>query len=47
MLFRSAEPHSIIGKVVEVQAMQILDNGSLREGRMKAVRHDKDRSEID
>lgn len=40
-------PTLIINQVVEVQAMQILDNGSLREGRMKAVRHDKLISEID
>tara|TARA_R110002096_G_scaffold10199_1_gene39461 strand:+ start:205 stop:639 length:435 start_codon:yes stop_codon:yes gene_type:complete len=39
--------HLIIGKVVEIQAMQVLANGSLREGRMKAVRHDKNVSEID
>ena len=40
-------PHHIIGKVVEIQAMQVLANGSLREGRFKAVRHDKNVSEID
>lgn len=37
----------INNKVVELQAMQILDNGSLREGRYKCIRHDKDISEID
>ena len=37
----------INGKVVEVKAMQLLENGSLREGRFKAVRHDKGVSEID
>jgi len=31
----------IDGCVVEVQFMQRLENGSLREGRFKAVRHDK------
>ena len=40
-------PELIMNKVVEVQAMQILENGSLREGRMKAVRHDKLLTEID
>lgn len=40
-------PQLILGKVVEVQAMQILENGSLREGRFKAVRHDKNINEID
>lgn len=40
-------PQLILGKVVEVQAMQVLENGSLREGRFKAVRHDKDIREID
>jgi DNA ligase-1 len=39
--------HLIIGKVVEVQAMQVLENCSLREGRFKAVRHDKTVDEID
>ena len=34
-------PELIVGKTVEVQFMQRLDNGSLREGRFKAVRHDK------
>jgi len=40
-------PNLIIGSVVELQAMQVLENGSLREGRFKAVRYDKDVSEID
>lgn len=40
-------PALIIHKVVEVKAMKILDNGSLREGRFKAVRHDKAAAEID
>lgn len=38
---------TIIGKVVEVKAMKILKDGSLREPRFKAVRHDKTASEID
>ena len=33
------------GKVAEIHAMQVLANGSLREGRFKWLRHDKD--EID
>ena len=37
----------ISGAVVEIQAMQVLPNGSLREGRFKCIRHDKDVSEID
>lgn len=36
------KPESIAGKIVEVQFMQRLGNGSLREGRFKAVRYDKD-----
>ena len=40
-------PDYIKGQVVELAAMQILENGSLREGRFKAVRHDKTVSEID
>lgn len=42
-----ANPNLIVGKVIEAEAMQVLPNGSLREGRFKAVRHDKDTSEID
>ena len=38
-------PSLIVGKVVEVACMKVLSNKSLREGRFKAVRHDKD--EID
>ena len=34
-------------QVVELDAMQVLPNGSLREGRYKCIRHDKDVSEID
>ena len=40
-------PKLIKGKVVEIQAMAVLENGSLREGRFKAVRHDKTIDEID
>ena len=36
----------IIGQVVEVQFMQRLANGSLREPRFKAVRHDKTVQEL-
>jgi ATP-dependent DNA ligase len=39
--------NTIKGKVVEVKAMKILSNGSLREGRYKAVRHDKSVEDID
>lgn len=35
------KPELIAGATVEVQFMQRLENGSLREGRFKAVRHDK------
>ena len=37
-----ADPSIIIGRIVEVQCMKVLANKSLREGRYKAVRHDKD-----
>ncbi len=37
----------IMGCVVEVKAMKILPNGSLREPRFKAVRYDKSKSDID
>lgn len=37
----------IVGKVVETKAMKILPNGSLREGRFKAIRHDKTAADID
>ena len=40
-------PDEIIGKVVEVQAMKRISNGSLREPRFKAIRYEKDVSEID
>lgn len=40
-------PSSIIGKVIEGKAMCKLDNGSYREGRYKAVRHDKTAADID
>ena len=35
------DPSLIVGKIVEVKAMKKLANGSLREARFKAVRHDK------
>ena len=37
----------ILGAIVEVEAMMRLPNGSLREGRFKAVRHDKTVEDID
>lgn len=40
-------PTEIVGKVIEVRAMCKLDNGSLREPRFKAIRHDKQPQEID
>lgn len=40
-------PSDIVGKVVEIQAMKILANGSLREGRFKAVRYNKTIKDID
>ena len=42
-----SNPLLIVGRVVEIDAMQILANGSFREGRFKAIRYDKDVSEID
>jgi ATP-dependent DNA ligase len=42
-----AAPESIIGAVVETKAMKALPNGSLREGRFKAVRWDKQETDID
>lgn len=41
------DPTQIVGKVVEVNAMCMLPNGSLREPRFKAVRYDKNPTEID
>jgi ATP-dependent DNA ligase len=41
------DPTSIIGKVVEVKAMKLLADGSLREPRFKHVRHDKAHGDID
>ena len=35
------------GQIVEIEAMMRLANGSLREGRFKAVRHDKTVEDID
>lgn len=40
-------PHSIVGSIVEVCCMCKLPNGNLREPRFKAVRHDKNPTEID
>lgn len=40
-------PSLITNHVVEVQAMCVLPNGSLREPRFKAVRHDKTAADID
>jgi len=40
-------PHPILGRVVEVKAMKILKDGSLREPRFKAIRYDKTKTEID
>jgi len=42
-----ADESLIHGKVVEVKAMKKLKDGSLREPRFKAVRHDKTVDEID
>lgn len=39
--------HTILGRVVEVKAMKVLPDGSLREPRFKAIRYDKLSSEID
>jgi ATP-dependent DNA ligase len=41
------KPRLIMGQVVEVKAMKRLKDGSLREPRFKAIRHDKLKSEID
>jgi len=40
-------PEEIIGKVVEIKAMKIVSDGSLREPRFKAIRHDKTMKDID
>lgn len=40
-------PSDIVGSVIETRAMCKLENGSLREARYKAVRHDKSAAEID
>ncbi len=42
-----SSPHKIIGKIVEVKAMKKLKDGSLREPRFKAIRHDKTLNEVD
>jgi len=36
-----SDPSSIIGKIVEVECIGITEDGSLREPRIKGVRHDK------
>lgn len=41
------KPNDIKGKVVEVKAMKVLKDGTLREPRYKAVRFDKSPTEID
>lgn len=41
------QPNTIKGKVVEVKAMKVLKDGTLREPRFKAVRFDKSPTEID
>ena len=35
-------PDEIKGRVVQVDCMKVLSNKSLREGRFKAIRYDKD-----
>ena len=42
-----AAPGTIVGQVVEIKAMKRLANGSLREPRFKAIRHDKGIEDID
>lgn len=39
------DPQKIIGQVVQIKAMKVLENGSLREGRFDCIRYDKE--EID
>ena len=41
------KPSEIVGQVVEIKAMKRLANGSLREPRFKAIRHDKGIEDID
>jgi ATP-dependent DNA ligase len=40
-------PPLIVGSVVEVKAMKVLDDGSLREPRFKHVRHEKGSTDVD
>lgn len=40
-------PHPILGRIVEGKAMKKLKDGAFRELRFKAIRHDKNRTEID
>lgn len=42
-----ATPHPILGQVIEIKAMKRLKDGSFREPRFKAIRFDKDRTELD
>ncbi|QPI17691.1 putative DNA ligase [Alteromonas phage vB_AmeP_R8W] len=40
------QPNLIVGKVVEIKAMKKLKDGSYREPRFKAIRHDKEVHEL-
>jgi ATP-dependent DNA ligase len=42
-----ANPDTIIGNIVEVKAMKLLKDGSLREPRFKHIRHDKAAGDLD
>lgn len=41
------DPTLVIGNVIEVKAMKRLKDGSLREGRFKAIRYNKSKCDID
>jgi hypothetical protein len=41
------DPKQVVGKVVEVRAMKVNTDGSLREPRFKAIRYDKSPQDID
>lgn len=43
---RNADPATIIGKIIEVEAMGESSNGSLREPRYKGIRYDKDKPDF-
>lgn len=43
---RDADPASIIGKIIEVEAMGESSQGSLREPRYKGIRYDKDKPDF-